>query len=52
MNELTSIHCPKCGQQQTSNEIRYCSRCGFLLTGVSEIVANDGVLPAVCGVRP
>ncbi len=39
------MHCPKCGQQQISEEIRYCSRCGFLLTGVAEVVANDGVLP-------
>lgn len=39
------MHCPKCGQQQMSDEIRYCSRCGFLLTGVAEIVSNDGILP-------
>ncbi|NOT47221.1 MAG: hypothetical protein HOP17_05660 [Acidobacteria bacterium] len=40
------MHCPKCGQQQISDEIRYCSCCGFLLTGIAEIVANDGILPA------
>lgn len=39
------MHCPKCGQQQVSDEIRYCSRCGFFLTGVAEIVSNDGILP-------
>ena len=39
------MHCPKCGQQQISDEIRYCSRCGFLLTGIAEVVANDGLLP-------
>lgn len=39
------MHCPKCGQQQISNEIRYCSRCGFLLTGVAMVVANNGELP-------
>jgi hypothetical protein len=39
------MHCPKCGQQQASDEIRYCSRCGFLLTGVSAVIANNGELP-------
>lgn len=39
------MHCPQCGQQQVSNEIRYCSRCGFLLTGVASVVANNGELP-------
>ena len=40
------MHCPKCGQQQVSDETRYCSRCGLLLTGVSAVVANNGELPA------
>ena len=39
------MHCPKCGQQQISDEIRYCSRCGFLLTGIAEVVSNDGLIP-------
>ena len=39
------MHCPKCGQHQVSEETRFCSRCGFLLTGVAEVVAHDGVLP-------
>lgn len=39
------MHCPKCGQQQASEETRFCSRCGFLLTGVLQLVANDGQLP-------
>ncbi len=39
------MHCPKCGQQQVSYETRYCSRCGFLLTGVAEVISNDGRLP-------
>lgn len=43
------MHCPKCGQQQISNETRFCSRCGFLLTGVAEVVANDGIVPAAKG---
>lgn len=40
------MHCPKCGQQQVSEETRFCSRCGFLLTGVAQVVNQDGLLPA------
>jgi hypothetical protein len=39
------MHCPICGQKQVSENIRFCSRCGFLLTGITELVANHGVLP-------
>jgi hypothetical protein len=39
------MHCPKCGQQQVSEETRFCSRCGFLLTGIAEVVANSGIVP-------
>lgn len=39
------MHCPTCGQQQVSEDTRFCSRCGFLLTGVAEVVANGGVIP-------
>lgn len=39
------MHCPKCGQQQVSDETRFCSRCGFLLTGVMSVIENDGQLP-------
>ena len=40
------MHCPKCGQQQVSDETRFCSRCGLLLTGIAEVVANSGIVPA------
>ncbi len=36
------MFCPRCGQEQVSMEIRFCSRCGFLMSGVGELVANDG----------
>ena len=39
------MHCPKCGQQQISEEVRFCSRCGFLLEGVSRLMAEGGLLP-------
>ena len=34
------MYCPQCGQQQVSDVIRYCSRCGFLLDGVNAVVAR------------
>lgn len=39
------MHCPTCGQQQVSDQTRFCSRCGFPLTGVAEVVANNGLIP-------
>lgn len=41
------MYCPICGQQQISQETRFCSRCGFLLTGISHVIANDGNFPFV-----
>jgi len=41
------MYCPNCGQQQISDEMRFCSRCGLALTGLAEWLAG-GVLP----VRP
>jgi hypothetical protein len=39
------MHCPKCGQRQALDDIRYCSKCGFLLTGIAEVLDNDGLIP-------
>ena len=39
------MFCPQCGQEQISGETRFCSRCGFLLVGVSELIANGGAPP-------
>lgn len=39
------MFCPRCGQEQVSNETRFCSRCGFLMTGVSELIVSDGLIP-------
>jgi len=39
------MFCPQCGQQQVSDTVRYCSRCGFLLEGVGVVVASGGQLP-------
>ncbi len=37
------MYCPKCGQPQISDSARFCSRCGFLLTNVAELLASDGL---------
>lgn len=39
------MHCPQCGQQQAPGEVRFCSRCGFPLGGVSELIAHGGMIP-------
>jgi hypothetical protein len=39
------MFCPQCGQQQISNEIRFCSKCGLPLNLVAEVVAGGGTLP-------
>ena len=40
------MHCPKCGQHQTAEDTRFCSRCGFLLTGIADVVAHNGMIPS------
>lgn len=39
------MFCPNCGQQRISSETSFCSRCGFLLTAVTDLLATGGVLP-------
>lgn len=39
------MYCPKCSQKQISEDFRFCSRCGFQMDGVMQLLANDGVLP-------
>jgi hypothetical protein len=38
------MYCPQCGQQQASSEMRFCSRCGFPMSGVAELLAQGGSL--------
>ena len=40
------MFCPQCGQQQVTGAIRFCSRCGFPLDGVIQLLGNGGMLPA------
>ena len=39
------MFCPQCGQQQVTGVIRFCSRCGFPLDGVIQLLGNGGMLP-------
>jgi hypothetical protein len=38
------MFCPQCGQQQISGEMRFCSRCGFPLGGVIQLLASGGMI--------
>ena len=35
------MYCPNCGQQQLSEEMRFCSRCGLALSGLAEWLTGD-----------
>lgn len=39
------MYCPQCGQQQVSDSLRFCSRCGFPLEGVLQLLGSGGSLP-------
>jgi hypothetical protein len=39
------MFCPQCGQQQANGIVRYCSRCGFPLDGVIQLLGNGGMMP-------
>src|SRR6185369_5444297 len=34
------MYCPNCGQQQVSEEMRFCSRCGLALSGLADWMAG------------
>jgi zinc-ribbon domain len=35
------MYCPRCGQQQLSDEVRFCSRCGLPLASVPALLAGE-----------
>ena len=39
------MFCPQCGQQQANGVIRFCSRCGFPLDGVIQLLGAGGMMP-------
>lgn len=46
------MFCPECGQQQVSNEVRFCSRCGFQLAGVTGLLATRGATTTALAAIP
>lgn len=38
------MYCPQCGQQQAPGAVRFCSRCGFPLDGVLQLLSSGGML--------
>ena len=38
------MFCPKCGQRQAAQDVRFCSSCGFSLNVVSDVLAGGGQL--------
>lgn len=45
------MFCPRCGQQQISDEVRFCARCGLSLAKVPALLAS-GVAPAAAESSP
>jgi len=41
------MHCPQCGQEQISDEMRFCKSCGFSLDGVRELLATGNISPTL-----
>ena len=39
------MFCPQCGQQQVTGVVRFCSRCGFPLDGVAQLLNSGGMMP-------
>ena len=38
------MYCPKCGMEQMTDEMRFCSRCGLPIGGLAEWVASGGAI--------
>ncbi len=38
------MFCPRCGQKQLSDGVRFCSSCGFQLEAVSQLLPTNGQL--------
>src|SRR5207245_10427326 len=39
------MYCPRCGKQQATDSMRFCSRCGFAMEGTMQLLAHGGMLP-------
>jgi hypothetical protein len=40
------MFCPKCGQEQAADDVRFCSRCGFPLVEVTGLLERGGAAAA------
>ena len=38
------MYCPRCGQQQVSDDMKFCSRCGLPLGGLNQWLASGGAI--------
>lgn len=45
------MYCPKCSQPLSADEVRFCSRCGLPLTGLTHMLA-DGETKTKCEATP
>ena len=41
------MYCPRCGFEQLNSDTRFCSRCGFLMEGMMEVIVNGGLPPVL-----
>jgi len=41
------MFCPNCGQEQASESVRFCSRCGFRLNGFEEAITKRLIMMAM-----
>lgn len=41
------MYCPRCSQQQISEDVSFCTRCGFQLGPVKELLAGGGSVPQI-----
>jgi hypothetical protein len=46
------MYCPKCSQIQTEDGLRFCSRCGFQLGVVKELLAERSSAPVIPAESP
>lgn len=46
------MYCPKCSQEQASDEIRFCPRCGFQLDALKSLLAGNQDLSAATEAKP
>jgi hypothetical protein len=46
------MYCPNCGQEQISDEMRFCQRCGLSLTDVKNLISRAALVVPTAEVQP